>query len=354
MRIKFAFLVIFIVLSFIGCNNDNGISLKEKGSTSILNKEGYFVKDGILQFNSGDDLYTITQNLSSMNNDERVSWEKSIGFVSLEREIELVYEEISTIETEKEYKKIADENSDILKLKDGLLEPIITSVFYSMIVNKDGFFIVNGTLHKVTEKGIYTDDNCCFENIDLVAKGLATDESIGFVSRNELHLKSGECGADDDEESNWSDARSCKGHILVERLYCKDGCCTHSWWYAVSAHSESWGRTLGIPYKYNSFHYCSGLEVKLNVPIVSSYNGQVTTFSYSERIFNTGLSYPNSDEKVHDWWKAKAIGDRVMIWNSSTTPAAPIPNPAMTQVKGTFWTRGSYPETAVVDCGYGY
>lgn len=346
--------LLLTVLFLAACEKQETESLISNEKTTTIAVDGVSVKDGILCFNSSKDLYEITESLSAMNHDEKVAWEKSLGFVSLEREIEFVNEEISSIESEDEYRKIASDNSDILKLDDGVLEPIISSIFYSMIVNRNGFFIVNGILHKVTEKGVYTDDNCSFEEIDLVAKGLTTNENVGFVSKNELHLKSGECGADDDEESNWHDSRKCNAKILVERPYCKDDCCTHSWWYTVTAYSTSVASTLGVHYQYESFHNCTGLEVRITVPIVSSYNGQISTFSYSEIVVNDDIDNPTSDEKTHYWWKSKAIGDRVQIWNSTTKPTPPIPNPAMTQVKGTFWTRGSYPEMAVIDCGYGY
>jgi hypothetical protein len=206
----------------------------------------------------------------------------------------------------------------------------------------------------VTEKGIYTDDNCCIEEIDLVAKGVKVNEEIGFVPKSEIMLKSGECGADDDEESDWTNNRMCFAKIMVARGYCKSDCCTHNWWYNVSAWSESWGRLI-VEYRYKSFHYCEGLEIQMPVPIVDSWNGQITTFHYDNSfIFNTDISYPSSDEYTHFWWKNKEIGHVVKIWSPSTVPPDPIPTPNMTKVKGSFSTRGTHPVSAVIDCGYGH
>lgn len=348
-------LLIFVLVGFIAsCNKDNEVDVPQEAQ-ALDKTQGYSVIDGILNFNSGDDVYNLNIILSSMNDSELNDWEKGIGFTSLRSEINDVYSQIDDVSSYKDYEAKIAQNSDIVSLVDSCMSEKITNRFYSMIINRNGYFIVGGTLHKVTSEGVVTDENQCYNNVELKAENPydVEIEGIGFVP-NVSSMKSfnAYCGSNDDEESNWHNNRQCFAHVSVDRVYCLDACCTHQYWYSISCRTEARGKNIfGGTKLYKSVHHLNYLQVKIDAPTGEYYaNGNVI---YSTVTYNYDGSTASSELKTQYWLSAHAVGEKVEKWDANSTPVL-IPLPDMRAVKGEFYTQGSYPEKAIINCGYGY
>lgn len=346
----FSFILVIIVALFFGCQNE----IVEKNE-----EENVWVENGILNFKTGDDFFSFSEKLSAMSRDESIEWENKLGFFSLRSEIEKVSSQIDSCKTVEDFHVVLENNSDILKLEDNTVVPVINSIFYPKIVNREGYYIVNGVLHRVTEDGIYTSTEQSFDDIEYSSRGRIKEdtESVRFMPHKTSMLKSGNCGSIQNEESVWNNGKQCFVKVFVERKYCLSDCCTHEWNYAVSCYTEARKKFLGATILYKSGHFCHSVELVMDAPVNSDHSASTSTFSWgtlTETLSEIDYTDEPYEMKVRYWWDAKGIGDVVKQWDPNGTPSPLIPDPVITRVKAEFHTNGSYPYTAKIDCGYGY
>ncbi len=141
------FTTIFV---FMACEKEEILSeINEQKNNSVINTENTLI------FPSVQTAMDISQKLSLMNENELIAWYKENEFVSLKTKIDEAIEEISKSESEEQFqinllkhKKYIETNE-----KDEIV-PIFKYHLYTLIANPDGYFVVNGALHKIYEKKI--------------------------------------------------------------------------------------------------------------------------------------------------------------------------------------------------------
>jgi hypothetical protein len=223
-------IILIYVIVFVGvfssCTNDSELNLDvdktQKTSQNFISDIEYSVNDGIITFKSSNDFYLLSDKIAKMANEEVMQWEKANSFVSLNTEVDNVFEMLDSCRTYEEYENILDLNKDIVKIVDKAESAVMKSFIYPRIINREGFFIVGGTLHKVTNEGVFISEDGCFEAINSAAiKGKDNDDpNIVFISHQaeETTLKSGSCGSSVSGASDWNNDRRCRAGIYVEKI----------------------------------------------------------------------------------------------------------------------------------------
>lgn len=109
------------------------------------------LKDDALCFQTAEDFFDTSEKLGAMTRGERDAWEESLGFKSMRAELNSVFDAIAETDDEAMVNEIVSLNSDIVKVQDGEIVPIIESSAYAAISNRSGIFYVEGVVHKVEE-----------------------------------------------------------------------------------------------------------------------------------------------------------------------------------------------------------
>lgn len=349
MKNKILIYVIVFVGVFTSCTKDSELNLEvnktQKISQNSMSDIEYSVDNGIILFKSSEDFYSLSEEISKMTNDEVLQWEEANSFVSLNSEVENVFEMLDSCKTYEEYENILDMNKDIVKIEDKAEVAVLESYFYPRIINREGFFIVGRTLHKVTNEGVFISEDGCFDAINSAAiKGKDNDDTnIIFISHqaDETTLKSGSCGSSASGASDWNNDRRCRAGIYVEKIVN-----ANSGWYYYEYHVTVYSKAIGINIwgnekLYNSAHYLDESEYSISVP--SGVTG--TTIHYQTSSFYDSPQGPTSDMKIKYWQYDTRIGSQII-----TNSPAYFMDPSFVSVTGEFHTRGSSPETAEYSC----
>lgn len=161
-----------------------------------------------------------------MTEKERDRWEKSIGFVSLRRELNKVFSNLSQCDDQAIEAQILVENSDIIGIKENEIVPRVASNAYAAICNRDGIFYVEGIVHKVVDDHIFISEDGEIASIEkAIAEGKIQEgiSKIQYFKDAHVLLKSGECGTNKTAFAQSSD-RKCDFEIKTYEYICA-GCC---------------------------------------------------------------------------------------------------------------------------------
>jgi len=342
---------VLIASLFFSCNKEQ---VDEKISLNVLEplvdeNSNYIVKNGILCFNSAEDFIKLNDKLSTMDIEEIADWEKSIGFTSFRTEYFAALERIDTISNLDEYKQVLNENFDLLYEKDSVLYPVVRQTSYQRTANRNGIFVINDVVSKVTNKELLIFEDLCAEsllnadskNIDLsmCTKRIALEEEIKY--------KSTYC---DDYIDKWSAAnrddmryKKCEVIAKVEKTKLYNSPSDYLFCYEITCTSISWAKDLiGKDYdQYASHHLMEPLEIVVEAPIVCCSTGG---YSFQEVTLTRPFAETTSASKKKIWLNGVRIGDYVV--NQS------IPDPEFKRIKGYFSTWGSTDKKVQLNCGY--
>ncbi len=310
----------------------------------LLSNSEIILKDGALHFQTVEAFFEMDEKLGSMTDKERQNWEKSIGFVSMRTELINVFEQIDEAEDEITIERIVSNNSDIVELIDGEVNPIIKSSSYAAIANRRGVFFVDGVIHKVEGSKIASSEdgneqtvtNALQSNLKSASKGVNVVE---YISKS--ILKSGGCGT---RMSAYYDVnrRKCDFEMITYPYYCS-GCCGN-YYYQVKAESrivnykKNW---RGRWKRYNTGCTMKDRGYTISVPKVTGYNGYYTTFYYQDVTHTFGTDNSSYDCSTMTRWSY--VGDRVQNIGIKT--------PQFSRVRGKATNRGIGNNWAVINCG---
>jgi hypothetical protein len=207
MRIKFAFLAIFIALSFIGCNKEEVVfEVNEKitsdnGIIKIDSTLGFtvLVKHNTLCFPKSGEVFKAMDLLSKMTHDERRNWEKSIGFTSFQSIYEDIQSEILKDEKNVKFKSIVSDNKAFVKEASDCYLSIKPRVYgrYSYITNSLGYYISQAYVQKVFDGKLYS--GYIYDLPAIAAKSHEGEEAPPFdLSKFEIEVIT----LEDDEPDN--------------------------------------------------------------------------------------------------------------------------------------------------------
>jgi hypothetical protein len=353
-NLSFFIASVLIVSLFFSCNKeqvDEKISLSSALEPLVDESPNYIVKDGILCFNSAEDFIKLNDKLSTMNLDEISEWEKSIGFTSFRTEYFAITERMDTVSDLNESKQILYENRDIIYEKDGILYPVIEQTSYQRTANRNGIFVINDVVSKVTNEELLVFEGFCAESLLKVdSKNLDLSKCTKRIAlEDEIKYKSTYC---DSYIDKWSDAntdgtrhKKCEIIAKVRKVVLSSGDDTF-YKYEITCTSVSWAKDLiGNDYdQYKSVHYMQPLEIVVEAPKTCCSTGgfSIQEVTYTMPYSDTGST--ESNKKI--WIDGKRIGDYAINQN--------IPDPEFKRIKGIFWTRGSADKKVQLNCGYAY
>lgn len=325
------------------------ISSCEKDSTTKpvdseqISTEGISIKNGALSFETADLFFKTTELLGTMTRDERDNWETGIGFTSMRKELNNIFDGISKCENENEISEIISNNSDLVVKQGDDVVPIIESNAYSAISNRDGVFYVEGVVHKVIANQVISSDDGNIETLNKALTNLkSATEGVKVVEYiSESNLKSGECGASRTAWVNTSD-RKCDFELKTYKYYCT-GCCGN-YYYQVKMEKiirnykkNIWGNWTS----YNTVCNYKDVAYTIVAPIVTGFNGTSSIFYYYPVYHYFSAAESNGEYATYTWWNF--VGDQVQNSNINT--------PAFDRVKGKASNRGVGDRWAEILCG---
>ncbi len=175
-----------VLLSFTlflaSCNNDVEMPAEVNAQfTSPITIEG-----GILHFSSIASFAETCDNISDMNEDEFRQWENSLSFKSLRSEINFALDQLEECNDSLLFQNLLTINSDLFEVEDSTIVPIVESISYASITNREGFFYIGETLHKVKGGKLIVSLSRNVENInealsDGSLKSAGCDRSNDFI-----------------------------------------------------------------------------------------------------------------------------------------------------------------------------
>lgn len=325
------------------------ISSCEKDSTTKpvdskqISTEGISIKEGALSFETAAIFFKSTEMLGSLTREERDKWESGIGFTSMRKKLNTIFDEISKCENENEISEIISNNSDLVVMKGDEVIPIIESGAYSAICNREGIFYVEGVVHKVVANQIISSEDGNIETINNALSNLKSAKEgvkvVEYISNS--YLKSGECGVSRTAWVNTSD-RKCDFELKTYKYYCT-GCCGN-YYYQIKMEKIIRNYKKNILGNWKSYNtVCNYKDVAYTIvaPVVTGFNGASSIFYYSPVSHYFSAVESDGEYATCTWWNF--VGDQVQNSNINT--------PAFDRVKGKASNRGVGDRWAEILCG---
>lgn len=345
----FTVIIVISIISFnfiISCTKEKDSNAKNNHFK--IDNSRFAVINGVLHFKDAKSFFEISNQLGTMTEKERDRWEKSIGFVSLRRELNKVFSNLSQCDDQAIEAQILVENSDIIGIKENEIVPRVASNAYAAICNRDGIFYVEGIVHKVVDDHIFISEDGEIASIEkAIAEGKIQEgiSKIQYFKDAHVLLKSGECGTNKTAFAQSSD-RKCDFEIKTYEYICA-GCCGNFYDEArveliIKNYKKNiWGNWKG----YQTKCYYDNVAFTVIAPIVTGFNGTSSIFYYKAITVNVGYGESDGDwETYSKWWK---VGDQVQNVN--------IYDPKFDRVKGKASNRGlldpNNPKWAEINCG---
>jgi hypothetical protein len=335
-------LLSFFIFVFQACEKQDSLKLNKTDTKKIE----FDVSDGILSFNKGADFFALGEKLSTMSQEELLVWENETGFVSMRTEFEYVLTMLDQCETKEQYENIMNKNADIITIEGEYLQPVIKSGFHNLIANRNGFYIVENVLYKVTSEGVYS---CNTKSTEQIEKAIATglnkeNQNVTFVPRVEISVESNTLKSATGATYVWArsattDYRSCYARVYLSEVWYGNE--PRTFRYYVSCFSQAEGRGIfgGITL-YKSAHYTNGLTVKLDAPYYFEYGYGGPRIVYGEQIETLYPDGPTSDTKTYTWWNSIKVGNDIVMTQDQIQHIG-TPKTTIEYASGSFYTRGT-------------
>lgn len=165
------------MIPFLSCKNMDETDLQI--SDQVKNQKDVWVQNDIVYFKDRIAFKDALTELHSLDVDELETWEKSIGFSN-------------------SYRKVLNSQLSSESI-DEADEFIIEDMYFASVVNQDGVFVLNDTIHKITYSTEYVIPDLDFEKLykinDDASNGLDNVETFNikrgsFKEPSEIALKS--------------------------------------------------------------------------------------------------------------------------------------------------------------------
>jgi hypothetical protein len=150
MKLKLGIVLFLFVLIISACNKEQLIKPNEEA-----------LCENMLYFDSYEEMNTELEKVMKMSYEERLAWEKSKGFKSIEIEAERLYESIDPeqFKSVDEVKRFVEQHSALLELVEDEkgeyeLDTKLSNLPYRYFANKNGFFQVSNHICKAFPEGV--------------------------------------------------------------------------------------------------------------------------------------------------------------------------------------------------------
>jgi hypothetical protein len=344
------------IFVFQACEKDEVL----KPNETISDKIEFKVSDGILSFDSGADFFALGEKLTALSQEELVRWENENGFISLQTEVETAFEMLERCETVEEFDEVMSKNADIIKDEDDYIMPVIRSGFHSVIANRQGYYIVEGILYKVTSEGVYLSSIKSPEIIErAIVAGLREDnQDVNFFpslqSRVENGmLKSGSTGSVLIGDGAWliwgqsfwnADNKACKAEVWINEVRVKEGSSKWSFNYYARFYQYSQKKRFNKAVLERSPQHHEGLTVIFRVP---DYLDSGYRIIYKNKTYNIGARVSSVELQTARWWDgtSKPLGSEIIMTQAQIDQIG-TPKPYISYAKGDkFWTDNTTEDT---------
>ncbi len=149
------FVVLIMIIMVQSCEKNN-----VSGPGDNQNYSQISTKDGILVFDSGEQLFSTLDKLNNYSPEDYIDWCISLGFNSYGLNYSILIDQFDEANSTEEILQLVYSNPDLVKIND---ENEITTLYdfgaYSNLVSRDGYFYVNDVLTKVTNDNLYFTKN---------------------------------------------------------------------------------------------------------------------------------------------------------------------------------------------------
>jgi len=125
-----------------------------------------------------------------MQEEELDAWEEAKNFTSLRTVWKRAQAEWSSLKSESEVAPFVEKYSDILKLEDRVISPLIKSPFYRAVCNRDGIFATAGGLTKIS--GDYYLNDSTGNYLKLKQAGVDTVDVKKYAQTISMDLNAGD------------------------------------------------------------------------------------------------------------------------------------------------------------------
>lgn len=159
-----SFLMTVTILFFNSCTKEESDIIDESTIADGYNSKGVKVIDNVVYFKNND-AFTATMNeLHEKGRENLEFWEKENAFTN-------------------SYRKVLDDEADMVSAKEDLAEDlIIEDPFFAAVVNKDGVFVIENTIHKITYDTEYLISGLNFSKLAEIKEGNNSKSTSGVTS----------------------------------------------------------------------------------------------------------------------------------------------------------------------------
>lgn len=187
MRIQLGFFLILFAIGFSACNNEQLIEPKAEVQC-----------ENMLYFDSFEEMNTELEKVMNMTYEERLVWEKSKGFTSIELEAERLYESIDfeQFESAEQVYEFIESNKDKLLIDvDEEGNKVITTVLsdnpFRFFANRENLFQIQNYICKIFDEGVVGIDQSRFipEVMDNYIGATKQEESILIYTNDSKNLE---------------------------------------------------------------------------------------------------------------------------------------------------------------------
>lgn len=107
--------------------------------------------EGTLVFDTETAYLAITDTLLHFTDDELDRWEESIGFNSLRKKLNEIYNQVYAINNIDSFPNLVKKNADYIELEHGFITPIVKAKFYRNILNEKNYFYIGNDKYEVLD-----------------------------------------------------------------------------------------------------------------------------------------------------------------------------------------------------------
>ncbi|MCD4833737.1 MAG: hypothetical protein K8R31_08065 [Bacteroidales bacterium] len=145
----YSILCSFVILFSCESELDSIDQLEESNMADSYGLSPKFVENGVLHFDTVEELQSTLDVLTALSPEERRNWEEKYNFTSYLSEVENANEALANVKTEQELQSVLNKYKNVIELKDSIVTEIIPSFIYHFICNAEGYYSTGDYINKV-------------------------------------------------------------------------------------------------------------------------------------------------------------------------------------------------------------
>ena len=279
---NFMVLIIICLVNISCTKRTNEFNLPNMSDDLVINPT---IVDGTLSFKSVEELNKTWEYLSKLSLDEKIKWEETHGFYSIERRTEEGFRAIHKAnikESEEMLNKALIDFADVIELRGDSYTPIYDNGLYDFVCNLKGMFIISQYVQIVKSKQI---DVYNLDDFDDLNQNIVKTPVYSYQFASKLYTKS---APTDLEAEYYYNLTGCKND---RRVY-------------VTAHSS----VLFEPMTITNPNYPEGFVIMVGLSgVLAEVYGTERNWLCNWSRYETILSYRNASFTGYGYQNDEAI-----------------------------------------------